>query len=127
MNFRNLPSAVAFALLLCLLAGCGAESKTDANQQNAEDVLSGMRFKTLAKELGLTGEQKDKVKALFDEETKEIRRIHDEPNLSVTEKSEKITALHSETYGKIRPLLTPPQLEKLEEILRKPEKRRRRN
>ena len=127
MNFRSLPSAVAFALLLCFLVGCGAENKTDAAQRNAEDVLTGMRFKVLAKELDLSGETKDKVKALFDEETKQIRGIHDEPNLSATEKSRRITALHSETYDKIRPLLTPVQLEKLEQILRKPEKRGRRN
>lgn len=127
MNLRSLLSAIACALLLCFLVGCGSENKTEANQRYAEDVLSGMRFKKLSKELDLTVEQRSKVKALYDQETKEIRRIHDDPNLSVLEKADKITALHGETYGKIRPLLIPAQAEKLDEIQRKPEKRRRRN
>ena len=125
MNSRNLLSAIAGALLFCLLAGCGGEKPTEAKQRNANDVLNVARLKQLTKDLTLTSEQSVKVQALLDEEAKGVVKVQDDASLSVMDRSTKVTALRDTTAKMIKPLLTPAQLEKYEEMLRKGERRKR--
>lgn len=127
MQFQNIVRAIACAALVCLAAGCSKETQAEPAQRTAEDVLTGMRLKSLTKDLDLTAEQKNKVKALFDEEGKEIAKIRADANLSITQQAIKIGELKKETHGKIKPLLTPAQAEKFEQMLSKSEKRKRRN
>ncbi len=49
---------------------------------------------------------------------KEISKLDSNPNLSVTERSVKVRALHEDTYGKMKPLLSAVQLELFEKILK---------
>jgi len=82
-----------------------------------------MRLKYLIKELDLAGDQQSEVKALLDDEAKQIAKIRN-TDLSVTQQSVKVGELKKQTYGKIKPLLTPVQLEKLDKMLSKGERRR---
>ncbi len=127
MNFKNLYHALACAVLLSFASGCGneAQSQSTRTQRSAEDVIGGMRMKQLTRDLELTDDQQSKVKELLDGEGKEVARIHSQANLSVMEQSTKIGEIKKETYDKIRPLLTPAQLEKLEKALAKPARRKR--
>ena len=86
-----------------------------------------MRLRSLTKELELTDEQKDKVQVLFDEESKEVTRLYADTNLSVTERLDKIGELKKETYAKIKPLLTPAQAQKFDEMLSKSQKRKKKS
>lgn len=119
MHFRNSLSALAAVLLFLFLSGCGAKETATPSQRNAEDVINGMRLKTLTKQLNLTAEQQAQVKAMLDDEAKLVAQVHDEPKLTVWEKSVKVRALHDDTYIKIKPLLTPAQLESYESVLNK--------
>lgn len=113
--------------------GCGPDKQTQSQaepaeqpaQRNAQDVLTGMRLKQLTKSLQLTEDQQAKFKVLFDEEGVQIAKIHDDPNLSLTEQTTRIGELKKETYGKIKPLLTPEQLETFEKQMAKSSKRKK--
>ncbi|HWN97268.1 MAG TPA: hypothetical protein VNT99_19710 [Methylomirabilota bacterium] len=123
MNFRHLHRALACAVLISFASGCGNASNPESTQRSAEDIVSGMRLKYLIKELDLAGDQQSEVKALLDDEAKQIAKIRN-TDLSVTQQSVKVGELKKQTYGKIKPLLTPVQLEKLDKMLSKGERRR---
>jgi Spy/CpxP family protein refolding chaperone len=125
MNFRNLRPISLCALLLCFLPACGGESKPESNPRNAQDIMGGMRLKQMTKALDLTAEQQAKVKELLSEEGKLAAKVQEDPNLSLLEKTIKVEELHKETYARMKPLLDPSQLEKLEATLRKTERRRK--
>ena len=134
MNFQNFSRVLAIALLVCFAAACGndkssqaASAPSQSEPRNADTVINGMRLRSLTKELELTDEQKDKVQVLFDEESKEVTRLYADTNLSVTERLDKIGELKKETYAKIKPLLTPAQAQKFDEMLSKSQKRKKKS
>ena len=119
MNFKNLPRVFACALLLSFLTGCNRDEQPKPAQRTASEVMSGLRLKQLTKVMTLTEDQQSQVKVLLDAEAKEIAKIHDDANTSPTQQAISISALQKETYDKIKPLLTPVQLEKLEKMLKR--------
>ena len=131
MHFQNIIGAVACAVLVCSPTGCSkeaqAEPQAESSQRSADDLLSGMRMKSLMKDLELTDDQKVKVQVLFDEEAAAMAKVNADTNLSTTQRLNRIAELKKETYGKIRPLLNPAQAENLDQMLAKTEKRRKRN
>lgn len=127
MQLQNIIAAVACALLVCVTAGCSKEAKAEPPQRSADDLISGMRTKSMVKDLGLTDEQKGQVQALFDEEAKEVAKLNADSNLSTTQRLDKISALKKETYARIKPLLTPEQVEKFDQLTTKSDRRRRRS
>ena len=127
MNFKNLLRVLACALLLSFVTGCNRDEQSKPAQRSASEVLEGLRLKQLTKMLELTEDQKGQVKALLDAEGKEIAKLQDEANSPTTEQASRISELQKETYGKIKPLLTPVQLEKLEKMLSNREKRKKTN
>ena len=127
MQFQNIISALACAALLSFTASCSKEAQAEPPQQTADDLLNGMRMKSLTKDLGLTDEQKGQVQALFDQEGKEIAKLNSDLNLSTTQRLNKIAELKKETYVKIRPMLTAEQAEKLDQLMSKSERRKRRS
>jgi Spy/CpxP family protein refolding chaperone len=127
MQFQNVIGAIACALLVGLTTSCSKEAQAEPSQRKADELVSGMRVKSLTKDLGLTDEQKGQVQSLFDEEGKEIAKLNADPNLSTTERLDKIAALKKETYVKIKPVLTADQAQKFDELMSKSERRRRRS
>ncbi len=120
MNFQKVISTVACAVLVAL-ASCSAKNDTKSDtqtpQRNAQDVVMGLRFKQFASNVKLTGEQQPQVKAIFEEENKAITAVQSDEKLSMLEKSQRVTALHKETYEKIRPLLSANQLEAFQKVV----------
>lgn len=134
MNFKNLYRVLACVIVVSFVLGCGkSESESQAaaapsapsTQRTAEDLLGGMRMKSLTKQLELTEEQQAKVKALLDSETKAIAQLNNQADISVLDRAAKVSELQKETYDKIKPLLTPPQLEKFEKMLSASGRRKR--
>lgn len=127
MQFQNIIGAIACAVAIFFASACSKEAQAEPPQRTAEDLINGMRLKALTKNLELTGEQQGKVQELLTEEAEQIAKIRADANASLTQQSVKIGELKKETYGKIKPLLTPEQTEKLEKMINKPEGRRRRS
>ena len=73
-----------------------------------------MRDRTdfIAQRLGLTDEQKQKVKPIFDEETQKMQDMRKDTSVKPEDRRAKYMALREETNTKLKAVLTPEQFEK---------------
>ena len=110
------PATFLRLLALCatLSASIFSSQAADAPQRDSRSVVNSIRLKSLTKNLELTADQQKQVQALFDEEAKEIAKLPETPSL--VERSNKIKELQQITYGKMKPVLTPAQVEKWEKM-----------
>lgn len=76
----------------------------------------GDRFKMFAEKLGLTEEQQTKVKPIFAEEVKALKALWDDQSLDRAVRREKAAEIMKKTMEQIKPMLTPEQLKKLDEM-----------
>ena len=114
-------------LMLLFALGC-ASSLMAAEapvKKDTQIILSEMRLKKFTKELALTQDQQKKVQAIFDEENQEISKVHQDTTLSITDRRAKLQKFQQDTYAKMKPLLTPAQLEKFEKLLVRPARRKK--
>ncbi|HEX4084578.1 MAG TPA: hypothetical protein VHY22_06705 [Chthoniobacteraceae bacterium] len=70
----------------------------------------------MASELNLNDDQKTKVKAIFDDARPQFQAVFHDNTLAPQDKMAKVKALRDATEAKIKPLLTPEQLQKLDQI-----------
>jgi hypothetical protein len=70
----------------------------------------------LTTELGLNPEQEAKVKAVFEESRPQMKAILEDTTLSRENKTAKLRALHDTIAEKIKPLLTPEQQQKADQL-----------
>jgi len=82
------------------------------------------RLERMGQHLQLTDDQKAKIKPLLEAEVAQAKAIHEDSSLSRQQKMEKFQKLRSSTHDKIKPILTPEQQKKLEEMQEKAKERR---
>ena len=108
-------------LVLCVLLAFGGtlflntELKAADNppgKLDAQGLMVQIRLKGWTKQLGLTEEQQQKIKPMLEDEAVRFAKIRDDDKIPVDERKKQTNALQQETYEKVRPLLTPEQLEK---------------
>ncbi len=126
MNSKTFLRVLFIGVLSCIAAGCGNSGKTDSVEKidtssqtappprDATDVLNDVRLRQLTKELELTSDQQAQLKSMFQEESKEIAKIRAQADSSITDQAVKVAEAKKATYEKLKPLLTPAQLEKFE-------------
>lgn len=109
------------AKFLGLLALCVALSSStftshaaETAQRDPRAVVNSLRLKNLTKNLELTADQQKHVQGLFDEEAKEIAKLPE--SLTAMQRADKIKEMQQVSYGKMKPTLTPTQLEKWEKM-----------
>lgn len=68
------------------------------------------------KKLNLTQDQKESVKAIIRDTGTQIRAIKENPSLTPEAKRVKFVEIRNDSFEKIKSLLTPEQLRKLEEL-----------
>lgn len=113
-KFVRLFIAFACTCLVTVATVTAAEAKKDA-----QSVLNELRLKKWTKDLTLTEEQQKKVQGLFDDEQKEIAKVDGLADLDINQRRTKVDDLRRGTYDKMKPLLTPEQLETFEKLLAK--------
>ena len=117
-------------LLLCvvpiLMFGCGQDENTAAPDPRVAEMRTAAKLEKLSAGLNLTAEQKATVKTLLDEETQTVGKINAEAGRTGGDRVLQIIAVRTNTYEKIRPLLTPEQSEKLADVINKLEGRKKR-
>lgn len=76
------------------------------------------RMKLLAERLGLSKEQQDKLTPIFAAETRKIRELREDANLSPEQRREKMGKIREETRKKIKDdkILSEEQFKKWEEM-----------
>lgn len=72
--------------------------------------------RSLADELQLTPDQKQKIAAIVDDENKQIAAVRDDTSLTMDQKIQKARAIRQAGAPKIKAVLTPEQLQKLSAI-----------
>jgi Spy/CpxP family protein refolding chaperone len=120
LNLRHrVATAVCVVVSFVALPSFAADdapAPAPAPKRDAQTVLNEMRMKSLVKELELTDEQKPKVQKLLDEEYVVVTKIREDQSLSLVERADKIKAAQNDTYGKLKPILTEKQAEKLDSL-----------
>jgi Spy/CpxP family protein refolding chaperone len=115
--FARIICVCALLLFLPALHSADNNSTNGAGKKDAASLINSMKLKKLSKDLELREDQQKKVQVLFDEEAKLIAKVQQDQNLSFVDRRSKTDQIHQETYGKMKPLLTPPQLEKFEKAM----------
>ena len=80
------------------------------------------RLKGLDRTLTLTDEQKTKIRPVLEEEVKKWEEMQQDKSIPSTERIKKFREVREATQAKIRPLLTPEQLQKLDSRLATPKR-----
>jgi Spy/CpxP family protein refolding chaperone len=94
------------------------------NISNAQDAKEGKkrgftpqaRVEQLDKELKLTADQKTKLTALFEDQTKKMRDLRADTNLSQEDRRAKSRTMMEESNKKMKDILTPDQFEKWQKM-----------
>ena len=70
------------------------------------------RMKHVADELQLTGDQKEKLKPIFQDEAQKLKALRQDTSLSKQDKRAKLKTIREDINAKVKPILTAEQLEK---------------
>ena len=111
--------AGTFALALTLAAGAGYGLARGADNEPVK-VAPGKspgeaheKARPALKDLGLTSEQKEKLKPLLKEQRDKMRALREDTKSSRAEKAAKVKALQDEMAPKLKEVLTAEQYDKL--------------
>jgi protein CpxP len=92
------------------------EAKPAAPKESATKASPQDRLKQIVDALGLTAEQTEKVKPIFQEQMEKTRAIFTDQALSQEDKRTKFQELRTSVNAKLKPILTAEQAEKWEKF-----------
>lgn len=121
MKYGTLCFAVLlfFACTVPTRAQDAATQESRAQAQTENGMHHGQRagqLERLSQELNLTDEQKEKVKPILDEQSKQMQATQDDTSLSQEQKRDKMKQIHQTTHSQINEILTPEQQKKFAEL-----------
>ena len=118
MKTRN--TTLLTALALGSLAAFGPlANAADSTPKSRPDRPGGPggsiveRMQQMAEQLGLTDEQKEKIKAIYQEQGEKMRALREDQNISPEDKRAKFREMFEALEAKTKPILTPEQQEKM--------------
>ncbi|GEM_PF-473170 len=106
------------AALLCgvlSLSPVGRAAERPAGKRPGGERGAQM-MQEMAEKLGLTEQQKEKLKPIRQEQGERMKEVFGDANLSREQKMEKMKAINEEFEPKIKAILTPEQVEKYQKI-----------
>ncbi len=104
MNKKLISALLASGLLLTSVA-----SHAQQNDAGSADRKKGIE--RMSKELGLSADQRAKVEVIFEAERKKVEAIFNE-------EKQKLQGVQQETRSSLQGVLTPEQMNKLEQKMR---------
>src|SRR5689334_9690903 len=103
----------------CALASLPISRAADADTKPAENKSAAPgraavrdRLQQISEELKLTDDQKEKLKPIFRDEAARLRELRNDKDLSREDRTAKVKAIRDDAAAKVKPILTPEQLEK---------------
>ena len=111
----TLPVA-ASALFAASISVFAEDEKPKAPETPAAKGGPGERLKVMSEKLGLTEDQKEKVKAIFEKNMPKLKELRADTALSQEDKRAKMMEIRKAEAQEIRALLTPEQQEKMKEM-----------
>lgn len=115
MRIPNL-SLVAALALGSLLVCTSISNAQDAKEGKKRNFSPQARVEQLDKELKLTADQKTKLTAVFEDQTKKMRDLRADTNLSQEDRRAKSRTMMEEQTKKMKDILTPDQFQKWEKM-----------
>jgi Spy/CpxP family protein refolding chaperone len=117
ITVMKLGLALAIACLGSPVRTCAAE-KIESSQPAAGDRADALRerMKEVSKELGLTEQQKEKLKPILQAEMEKLKALRDDTSLSRRAKFKALRAIQSEYKPQVKAVLTPEQYKKWEKM-----------
>jgi periplasmic protein CpxP/Spy len=115
-------TALALSLFAAFAPISGSAAETQAPTGGQAPAAGRTRqdpLQTLTKQLTLTQDQQKKLKPVLDEQTKAMKELRGNTSLSRQERTAKTKELNTKTQTAIKKVLTPEQLTKYEELLKK--------
>lgn len=113
--------AIATLVAGSLFAGSLALQAQDTPQNPPAGASPGAHARPnaeqIAKDLGLTDDQKAKVKAAMEEQQAAMKALHENTTLSKEDKRTQMKALRESFLAKMKEILTPEQLEKWQKAM----------
>jgi len=93
------------------------EAKAEMKEEAKENIgqIVQLRMAAMSERLELTGEQKQKIQPILENEMKEMSAARDDGTLSREQKQEKMKTIRQTAREEINKVLTPEQKTKLEE------------
>ena len=101
------------------IAGEDRERVFDMFSQNGGGGRAGEFVKMLREKLGVTDDQLEKMKPIFEQQREKLMGLKDDSALTMEQKREKAREIMMGTMEEIKPILTPEQMAKLKEELEK--------
>lgn len=117
MSMRPNKLTLLAVLLGSLLGVLPASRAADADPKPADKTDAkarpgrGDRLKSLADQLKLSDEQKEKIKPILQDERKKVRELRENKDLSRQDRVAKLKEIREDIRAKVKPILTPEQLE----------------
>jgi len=111
-------AAFALAGIVSLQSMARAAETSVAAQPVKEEPGAAIRerMQEVAKELGLTDDQKQQLKPVLQAEAVKLKALRDDQSLSRQEKIEKLKAIGAELLPQLKEILTPEQLAKWQKL-----------
>jgi Spy/CpxP family protein refolding chaperone len=108
----SLIAAIALGGLVALCNTATAQDKGGGKRGMSVEE----RMTRLTEELKLTDEQKPKVKAVIEDENKQMQELRGDTSLSREDRRSKITSMREATNKKLKEILKPDQWDKYEKM-----------
>jgi periplasmic protein CpxP/Spy len=115
-SFTVLPFALVAGLMLVGQTSHALQTATAPQEHGAMGGGSTMgpmtpenRLKMLTEKLNLTEDQQAKLKPVLEDQSKQIKAIHDDASLAPADKQAKMKEVHESSTEKINAILTPDQ------------------
>ena len=92
-------------------------SAQPSSQPDADQIgIAAERLQELAALLSLTADQREKIKPILLAEAPRLKAVRDDTSHSKQQKADKLREIFKATDAKMKPILTPDQLQKLQKI-----------
>ena len=122
-SFTVLPFALVAGLMLVGQTSHALQTATAPQANGAMGGGSTMgpmtpenRLKMLTEKLNLTEDQQAKLKPVLEDQSKQIKAIHDDASLAPADKQAKMKEVHESSTEKINAILTPDQQTKWKQM-----------
>lgn len=118
-------SLALFAAAGLLALGPSLQAQNNTNAPARRGMTAEQRFDRLSERLKLTDEQKPKVKAAMEKQTKEMRKLRDDSSLSREDRRAKMRSYRQDYNKEMKAILTKEQYKSFEEMNSQRGQRRR--
>src|SRR3989442_2369337 len=105
-KFNYMRAVAAGVLLVCALPAKAADKPETTPPAQQSGAGLEKRMKRISEELSLTDQQKDKVKAVFQEQTKKVRELRQEKDLSRADRQAKFKEIRDSVQTQLNGILS---------------------